>query len=32
MIAKDFFTPKDNRRIGTKILRDHGAVQVIPPG
>ena len=32
MIAKDLFTPKDFRRIGTKILRDHGAGRVIPPG
>src|SRR5580693_4348936 len=32
MIAKDLFTPKDFRRIRTKILRDHGAGQVIPPG
>ena len=30
MIAKDFFTAKDFRRIGTKILRDHRFNQLFP--
>jgi hypothetical protein len=32
MIAKNFFTAKDIRRIGTKILRDHGTGQLFPSG
>jgi hypothetical protein len=31
IIAKYFFTAKDNRRAGAKILRDHGADQSFPP-